>query len=91
MIIHARIPLELHEKEEYFLIDYDFKGASGDKPHPEYFQFYKKFEQEFGEKLRRFRSTASVLIMLTLRDALKVKQLVEECGGTAYVRKCTRI
>lgn len=85
-----RIPVELHEDEVYYIVDYDFKGASGQKPHPEYSVFYKKFEEEFGQKLTKFRSTASVLIMPTLTDAVKVRQLVEECGGTAYIRKCIR-
>ena len=86
-----RIPDDLHEKEIYYMVDYDFKGVSGQKPHPEYSVFYKKFEEEFGQKLTKFRSTASVLTMPRLADALKVKELVEECGGTAYVRKCLRM
>jgi len=91
MMSHARLPSELHEAETYYTIDYDFKGASGQKPHPQYFDFYKKFEEMFGERLAKFRSTASVLIMQTYEDALKVAALIRGCGGTAHVRKCERI
>jgi len=91
MYIRSRIPMKMHEAEVYYMIDYDFKGAHGQKPHPEYTCFYKKFKEAFGQKLAKFRSTASVITMPTLEDALKAAELVEECGGTANVRRCTRI
>lgn len=91
MYYRSRIPMTLHKADEYYLIDYDFKGAHGQKPHPEYNCFYKKFEETFGEKLAGFRSTASVITMPTLEDALKAAELVKECGGTAKIRKCIPI
>lgn len=92
----SRIPMSLHEADEYFLVDYDFRGAHGQKPHPEYSCFYKKFEEAFGQKLSKYKETqrevtASVIKFPTLEEASKAAQLVEECGGTAYIRKCIRI
>jgi len=91
IVFRSRISPELHEAEVYYIVDYDFKGAHGQKPHPEYTCFYKKFEETFGQKLAKFRSTASVLTMPSYDMALKAARLVKECGGTAYIRKCTRM
>ena len=75
----------------YYLVDYDFRGVHGQEPHPQYAGFYKEFEGEFGQSIRGFRSTNSVLILPSLEDAAKVKRIIEKHGGTANVRKCEKI
>jgi len=95
MYFRSRLPLSVHEQEEFYLVDYDFKGLHGQRNPREvakiYVRFYREFEKIFGQKIAKFRSTASVIIMPTLEQAMKLKQLVEKYGGTAKVRKCVEV
>ncbi|WNZ29952.1 MAG: hypothetical protein IAX21_03595 [Candidatus Bathyarchaeota archaeon] len=91
IIFRSRISSEAHESNTYYTVDYDFKGAHGQKPHKQYARFYKKFYETFNQHISNFRSTASVLIIPTLDMAIKAAKLVMECGGTAYIRKCEKM
>ncbi len=91
----SRILPSVHELEEFYLVDYDFKGFHGQrdkgKVGEQYNQLYREFEKTFGQKIAKFRSSASVVIMPTLEEAIKLKEIVEKLGGTANLRKCVKM
>ena len=69
----------MHEQHEYFSVDWDFKGFHGQRDKGKvgivYNQVYRDFLTTFGQPIAKFRSSASVAIMPTLEDAIKLKEI----------------
>jgi hypothetical protein len=85
----------VHDQDEYFSVDWDFKGFHGQRDKGKvgvtYNQVYRDFLTTFGQPIAKFRSSASVAIMPTIEDAIKLKKIIEKYGGTAKVRKCINV
>jgi hypothetical protein len=90
-MVRSRISPKLHESNEFYIVDYDFPDTSLESCESHLKNFYYKFEKTFGQKIAKFRSTASVLIVPTLDMALKIQKMISEFGGRANVRKCSTV
>ena len=79
---------ELHESDEYYLIDYDFKH-----PHdPKRQEFYKELRKLLNERIiSKYTETVSVIIVREFNLAEKIYELAVQKGGIANLRRAKTI
>jgi trehalose-6-phosphate synthase len=77
-------------KKQHYLVDYDFPGITRES-RTQYDHFYHEFEKRYGQKIGKFRSTASVIMVNDLSMAREVAQMVRKDSRIVHIRKCELI